>query len=138
MVDVEILDGHGSRFRILGSESFELNRGTLGARVSNLIEGLWSFELNRGTLCDLASLEEKEESPRKGPHTLQHTLRLGRCLRAKLVSASNVEKEAFKPSALSGKTDPDQCLRASWEFLGLELSPGPGHYPTPKKRTLVI
>ena len=136
-MDVEILDGHGSRFRILGSESFELNRGTLGARVSNLIEGLWSFELNRGTLCDLASLRRKRRSPRKGPHTLQHTLRLGRCLRAKLVSTSNVEERPLNPVTLSGGTDTDQCLRDSWEFLGLELSPGPGYYPTPKKRTLV-
>ena len=40
-------------------------------------------------VVDLASLEEKEESPRKGPHTLRHTLRQAgvceqsRCLRAK-------------------------------------------------------
>ena len=58
------------QIRVLVSESFELNRGTLGARVSNLIEGLRSFEINRVTLCDLASLEEKEESPKKGVHKL--------------------------------------------------------------------
>ena len=61
------------QIRVLVSESFELNRGTLGARVSNLIEGLWSFELNRGTLCDLASLEEKED-PQERVHTLSSTL----------------------------------------------------------------
>ena len=50
----------------------QLRISSVGKRVSKLIEGLLERESRAvsGPLCDLASLERREESPKKGVHTL--------------------------------------------------------------------